>query len=70
MPKPTQHALEIVMANLSLSKDKNDQAFCASIASLLGAWTAGNAETFLHHLRLVENRKNMLTGQMPAFSLN
>ena len=57
----TQLAVEKVMAELATSQDPNDHAFCQSMASLLFAWTEGNAQEFLHKIKMVENRHALMS---------
>lgn len=69
--QPAQLLIEKGLAELSVSDLPNDQAFCAAMASLLHAWSQGNASDYLHRLRLVENRHSLfLASGLLAVSLN
>ena len=68
MVNATQHYIEKAMASLCQSDDPNDQAACASLAVMLGAWRTGEAQLLLHRLRQVLNREKLL--HHPEFSLN
>lgn len=70
MPSKAQGLIEQAMAELSMSGEPNDQAFCASMAALLNAWSANQAADFLYRIRMIENRHAALNLPLPACCLN
>lgn len=65
-----QFAVEKAMAELSTSEDREDQAFCAAMASVLHAWQVGQAQRFLVRIRICENYDRHITDLPSSAILN